>query len=89
MFDMMVVASIAAIDLHAFQETEFVLPLSAICLLCNTPFAFGFGLAAFIIGLKKKHPATWIIGLVAAVLAILSFFVGIIALIGSIVYAAI
>ena len=33
MFDLMVVASIAAIDLRAFTEAEFVLPLSVICVL--------------------------------------------------------
>lgn len=33
MFDLMVVASIAAIDLRAFTQMEFVLPLSIICLL--------------------------------------------------------
>ncbi|MBR6207929.1 MAG: hypothetical protein IKQ69_02925 [Oscillospiraceae bacterium] len=33
MFDLMVVASIAAIDLRAFREAEFVLPLTMICLL--------------------------------------------------------
>jgi len=32
MFDIMVVASIAAIDLSAFRKMEFVLPLSLICL---------------------------------------------------------
>jgi len=32
MFDMMVVASIAAIDLHAFTQPEFVIPLSLICI---------------------------------------------------------
>ena len=33
MFDLMVVASIAAIDLRAFTKVEFLLPLSIICLL--------------------------------------------------------
>ncbi len=33
MFDLMVVASIAAIDLRAFEEVEFILPLGIICLL--------------------------------------------------------
>ena len=33
MFDLMVVASIAAIDLSAFKDAEFVLPLSIICVL--------------------------------------------------------
>lgn len=33
MFDLMVVASIAAIDLRAFEKVEFILPLGAICLL--------------------------------------------------------
>ena len=32
MFDMMVVASIAAIDLHAFTQPEFLIPLSLICI---------------------------------------------------------
>ena len=31
MFDLMVVASIAAIDLSAFARTEFIIPLSIIC----------------------------------------------------------
>ena len=66
-----------------------IMILSSVCLLCNTPFAFAFGVAAFIVGLKKKHPATWIIGLVAAILAIVSFFAGFVTLITSIVYAAI
>ena len=66
-----------------------IMILSSVCLLCNTPFAFAFGVAAFIVGLKKKHPATWIIGLVAAILAIVSFFAGFITLITSIVYAAV
>lgn len=66
-----------------------IMILSSICLLCNTPFAFGFGLAAFIIGLKKKLPATWIIGLAAGILAVVSFFVGVITLITSIVYAVV
>ena len=33
MFDLMVVASIAAIDLSAFKRVEFILPLSIICVL--------------------------------------------------------
>jgi len=33
MFDLMVVASIAAIDLSAFEETEFIIPLTLICVL--------------------------------------------------------
>ena len=32
MFDLMVVASIAAIDLRAFEEVEFILPLSLMCI---------------------------------------------------------
>lgn len=32
MFDLMVVASIAAIDLSAFRHREFIIPLSAICI---------------------------------------------------------
>jgi ESS family glutamate:Na+ symporter len=32
MFDLMVVASIAAIDLSAFSHREFIIPLSAICI---------------------------------------------------------
>jgi len=32
MFDIMVVASIAAIDLHAFTQPEFLIPLSLICI---------------------------------------------------------
>jgi Na+/glutamate symporter len=31
MFDLMVVASIAAIDLSAFRERNFILPLAVIC----------------------------------------------------------
>jgi ESS family glutamate:Na+ symporter len=36
LFDMMVVASIAAIDLDAFKYTEFVIPLIVICVVAGT-----------------------------------------------------
>ena len=51
-----------------------------------TPLSFGFGIAAFIIGLKRKHTATWVIGLISALLAVVQLVVGVIALICGVVY---
>ncbi len=80
-------ATISLLGLLVQMHPAIVI-LMAILAILTTPLALGFGIAAFIIGLKNKRTATWIIGLAAALLAVLHFICGVIYLVGGIVYAA-
>ncbi len=80
-------ATIALLGLLVQMHPAMVI-LMAIFAILTTPLALGFGIAAFIIGLKNKRTATWVIGLAAALLAVLHFICGVIYLVGGIVYAA-
>lgn len=48
-----------------------ILIFLSIFLLLTAPLAFGFAIAAFIVGLRRRRPAEWIIGLVAGLNALL------------------
>ena len=65
-----------------------VIIFMAILTILLTPLCFGFGVASFIIGLKNKRPVCWIIGLIAAIFALISFCFGIIYLIAGVFVAA-
>lgn len=79
--------SIALLGLLVSMHPGIVIFMSILTILM-TPLCFGFGVAAFIIGLKDKRPACWIIGLIAAVFALVSFCFGIIYLIAGVFVAA-
>ena len=65
-----VLSTFALIAVVSKMAVGLMIALSVFALVA-TPIAFGFGVAAFIIGLKNRHPATWIIGLIAGVVSIL------------------
>lgn len=79
--------SIALLGLLVSMHPGIVIFMSILVILL-TPLCFGFGVASFIIGLKNKRPADWIIGLIAAAFAVLSFCFGIIYMIVGILVAA-
>lgn len=79
--------SISLLGLMVSMHPGIVIFMS-ILLILMTPLCFGFGVASFIIGLKDKRPAVWIIGLIAVVFALISFCFGVIYLIAGIVAAA-
>ncbi len=76
----------ALIAVFASMHEALIILLSIFAMLC-APLAFGFGAAAFIVGLKKKRKATWIIGLIAALLNICMAFMSLIYLIAGFVKA--
>lgn len=82
------VGSIALLGLLVSMHPGIVIFMSILTILM-TPLCFGFGVAAFIIGLKDKLPACWIIGLIATVFALVSFCFGIIYLIAGVFVAAV
>ncbi len=79
--------SIALLGLLVSMHPGIVIFMSVLMVLL-TPLCFGFGVASFIIGLKNKRPAGWIIGLIAAAFAVISFCFGIIYLVAGIFVAA-
>ena len=76
--------AIASLGGIVAMHPAIIIIFSILDLLVN-PFAFGFGVAAFIVGLKKKKPATWIVGLVAAILAVIHWIYAIIMLLVGII----
>ena len=65
---------------------ELVILFATMTLLL-APVSFGFGVAAFIVGLHKKRTGTWVIGLIAALLAVLQALVSVIYLLAGIIYS--
>ena len=61
-----------------------IIVFSILDLLVN-PFAFGFGVAAFIAGLKKRKTATWIVGLLGAILSVINWIYAILILLVGII----
>ena len=59
----------------------------AVLAIVSTVLTFGLGIAAFIVGLVRKRPATWIVGLAAALLGVANLVLAVVYLIGSVIAA--
>ncbi len=83
-----VFGSLVLLGLMIGITAELVILFATLTLLL-TPVSFGFGVAAFIVGLHRKRTGTWVIGLIAALLAVLQGIVSVIYLLAGIIYAVV
>jgi len=76
--------ALLALFLHLYPSIPIVFSAAALAL---TPFTFGTGVAALIVGLVKKRPATWIAGILAALVSVIDLVLCLLYLLGGVLAA--